>query len=399
MNDIRLYQLLDLYTKKELSSKEQIELNLAIAEPSNEDVIKRWIDERWEREELPGILSKTQSLELYKAVKEEITKNRRNIIRSFVLRTSVAASILIIISIGVYSWFYSNNKKENSIISVKEQAIDIKAPNVTIASIVLANGSVIPIDSLKKGNIRTSEGLEIIKSNDGRLQYLGIAETITYNTLVNPSGSDVVSISLSDGTKVWLNASSKITYPTSFASDERRVELVGEAYFDVAKNEKKPFIVVVSDKLDIKVTGTEFNVKAYSDESSVKTTLVTGSVEIVEKKSQNLSHSIILKPGQQGYTNENGDLVIKNVDINESIAWIKGIFYFLDTDLESIMKCLARWYNVEVIFKNQELKALKFGAVISKRENISVITNLLKMTGTVDFEIAEDKVFVTNAIK
>lgn len=397
MNEVRLFQLLDLYTRNELLPEEQTELRLAIADPINAEILKRWIDERWESEELPEILSKIKSAQLYKKLNEKIAPKKRKVTRAFIIKTAAAASIVFALSTSIYLLLDNNQDKlDNRVSSVENQTFDKKAPKVTQASIILENGNVICVDSLSKGNIKAAEGVEIVKLNDGHLQYIGFTETVTNNTLLNPRGSDVVSINLSDGTKIWLNASSQITYPTSFDSNERKVELIGEAYFEVANNKGKPFIVNVNNKIDVKVLGTEFNIKAYDDEASVNATLISGSVEILDKKSQDRSLSVILKPGQQGYMDEKGELLVKNVDINESIAWKKGIFYFSDASLESIMKSLARWYDVEIEYINSDLKKLKFGAVISRRENISAITNLLKITGTVDFEITEDKIIVTN---
>jgi hypothetical protein len=388
---------LDAYKKNSINPEEQQELRQAIADPSNAEVLKNWIADRWEKEVLPEQLSPVQSKQLYEAIREGISPKKKTVYWSLASRIAVAASIVVAISATAYFWFANQPEHlQNQVSSAVEQIRDVKAPESTLATITLSNGQVIYIDSLSKGQLARYGGVEIVKQDDGQVRYKKISEEVSNNILTNPKGSEVITITLADGTRIWLNAASCITYPTSFTKGERKVELSGEAYFEVAKNEKMPFIVNINNKAEVKVLGTEFNIKSYDDEPVIKTTLVEGSVQVARKARNSNPEYFKLKPGEQASMNENGVFSISNVDIKESISWKEGIFYFNDTDLESIMKSLARWYDVEVNYRSKDLKELTFGAVISRRSNISNILNLMKMTGTVDFEISGKKIIVKN---
>ena len=390
----RLNNLLDAYQRQSISPEEKQELLQALADPSNADILKKWIAECWEKEKLPKLLSSEQSKQLYETIREVIAPKKKIVYFNPLRRIAVAAVVVLMIT-GAYFWFADRQGQSQEQLSTTiAQSQDVKAPDVSRARITLDNGKVIYVDSLGKGQLALQKGIEIIKLDDGQLQYKGTSAEIVYNTLDNPRGSEVIAITLADGTKVWLNSASGITYPTSFTSGERRVELRGEAYFEVTKNEKMPFIVNVINKEEVKVLGTHFNIKAYEDETTIKTTLIEGSVQVFQKLNNTVPKYFKLQPGEQASLNASGAFNIAKVDIDEAIAWKKGLFNFNDTDLESIMKCLSRWYNIEVQYESKDLKTLAFGAIISRRSNISTILNLMKMTGTVDFEISGGKIIV-----
>jgi len=395
MKTDRLYNLLDAYQRQSISPEEKQELLQALADPSNAEILKEWIAERWEKEKLPELLSSGQSQQLYENIREVI-KPKKKIVYYYPLSRIAVAAVVVLMITGAYFLFSDRHDQPLEQLSTTiAQFQDVNPPDASRARITLANGQVLYLDSLANGQLAQQKGVEIIKLDDGQLQYKGTSAEIVYNTLDNPRGSEVISITLADGTKVWLNAASQITYPTSFSNESRNINLSGEAYFEVAKDEAHPFIVNVREKAEVRVLGTMFNIKAYEDEPIIKTTLIEGSVQ-VKRKSENLSLSDIrLVPGQEATLEEDGNLTVKKVDTNESVAWKKGMFYFNDTDLESIMKSLARWYDVDVKFKAEELKSLTFGAVISRRSNISVITKLIEMTGTVSFDISGKEVTVS----
>lgn len=450
MNEDRLYYLLDSYKKGALSAEEQLELTKAIADASNAEVLKGWLADSWEKEELPDLLSGKQSQELYDTIKDYINATSENIdttrenidiarenlelsrenikparidygtkdindsnrkqLRwhhlSRLSRIAAAASIVIAVSALSYLWLANHKQsRENELTKTIAQSRDIKAPDATRARITLADGSTLYLDSLEKGASASQQGAEIVKKDKGELQYkgTGTAKELTFNTLINPRGSDVVTITLSDGTRIWLNAESSITYPTSFIKGERKIELNGEAYLEVARNEKMPFIVNVRNRAEVKVLGTEFNIKAYDDEPEIRTTLVKGLVQVAKITGDNSTKTtqfFKLQPGQQASLDQNGLISVSEVDIKEFIAWKDNMFSFNDADLELIMKSLARWYDVEVTYENSNLKSLTFGALISRRSNISAILELMRMTGTVDFEILPGgKIVVKNGPK
>lgn len=393
----RLHRLLNLYTKDELNNVEQDELRRAFADPSNAHVIKEWIAQRWKKENLQDYLLPEQSQSLYDSIWEAIAPKKRIFHRVFLRRIAVAASVLILM-VAIRTFFVSNNidapKDEPFLLA--EQFEKIKAPDVTKATISLANGQIIYVDSIDKGEASKQDGVEIIKLEDGELQIKGNSDIIAFSTLTNPKGSKILTVTLTDGTKVWLNAASKIIFPTKFINRERRVELSGEAYLEVAHNKNIPFIINTTGGVEVRVFGTKLNIKAYYNENEIKTTLVEGSVSVTLKEGARTDRPVFLKPGQQASLDKSGVISVVNANIDESIAWKRDMFYFDDVSLEYIMNSLARWYDVDVIYNNEELKNLTFGVVISRKENISEIAKLLKMTGTVDFDISGRKIFVKN---
>ncbi len=415
MKTDRLYYLLEGYKKNSLNAEEQQELTRAIADTSNAEALKGWLADSWGKETLPDLLSKEQSQSLYESIRENLKPAEENLkpnknqfprYRSGrISRIAAAASIVIALSALSYLWFANHKQSRvDEFTKTIAQSQDIKAPDATKARITLADGSTLYLDSLDKGESASQQGAEIVKLEKGELQYkgTGTAKEVTFNTLVNPRGSDVVIITLADGTRIWLNAESSITYPTSFIKGERKIELTGEAYLEVARNEKMPFIVNVRNKAEVKVLGTEFNIKAYDDEPEIKTTLVRGEVQVA-RIARNDSVKVLqyyrLKPGEQASLNKEGILSVGQVDIKEHIVWKNNMFCFNDTDLESIMKNLSRWYDVDVSYENPGLKSLTFGALISRRSNISAILNLMIMTGTVNFEISNGRIVVKDTPK
>ncbi|OFY44600.1 MAG: hypothetical protein A2X18_03225 [Bacteroidetes bacterium GWF2_40_14] len=396
MKTDRLYNLLDAYQRQSISLEERQELLQALADPSNADTLKKWIEQRWEKEKLPELLSSGQSQQLYETIREVIAPKKK-IGYFYPLRRIAAAAVVVLMITGAYFLFTDRQgQPQDQLSTTIAQPLDVKAPDASRARITLADGQVLYLDSLANGQLAQQKGVEIIKLDDGQLQYKGTSAEIVYNTLDNPRGSEVISITLADGTKVWLNAASGITYPTSFTAGERKVELRGEAYFEVAKNEKMPFIVSIANKAEVKVLGTHFNINAYEDEPAIKTTLIEGSVQVFQKFNNLIPQYLKLHPGEQASLNASGAFNIAKIDIDESIAWKKGLFNFNDTDLESIMKNLSRWYDIDVQYESKDLKALTFGAIISRRSNISAILNLMKMTGTVDFKIIGNTIIVSN---
>jgi ferric-dicitrate binding protein FerR (iron transport regulator) len=209
---------------------------------------------------------------------------------------------------------------------------------------------------------------------------------ISYNTLSTPRGGQYQLV-LPDGSKVWLNASSSIHFPTAFAGHERNVELTGEAYFEIAKNKQKPFHVNVNG-MQVEVLGTHFNVNAYGDEGAIKTSLLEGSVKI---KKGNISG--LLKPGQQGVLKKNStDLEIKNADMNEAIAWKNGLFEFDGADIKSIMREIGRWYDVDVVYAGK-VPDRRFEGKISRDAQLSDVLKILALSN-VKFSVEGKKIIV-----
>ena len=304
---------------------------------------------------------------------------------------SAAAAIIILLGIGLYFRFSLNSNPGNQKASVKLNADAL--PGVNKAILILGDGQKIILDSLINGLIAKTENFEVNKTENGQLVYHAFdrnyknARGEDINTLVTPRGGEY-RVTLPDGSKVWLNATSSIKFPGVFRSNIREVELNGEAYFEIAKKSAMPFRVK-SNGAQIEVIGTHFNVKAYGNEKLMKTTLVEGSIKIT---AGNFSH--LLKPGQQAILTKGELKVLDNVDIEEQVAWKNGLFLFKDTSIEDVMSQVASWYDLNVIFEGKIPEKYLSGKV-SRSVNASEFMNLLKYAG-VKFKIKEKNIIITN---
>ncbi|RAJ76778.1 FecR protein [Chitinophaga dinghuensis] len=211
------------------------------------------------------------------------------------------------------------------------------------AFLTLADGKQIQLDSAY-GNIVQQQGLQVA-NNKGELDYKGKAGSVEMHTLSTPKGGQY-RLLLPDGTAVWLNAESSITFPTAFHSNSREVKMSGEVYFEVKPAANQPFKVNIDGKNTIEVLGTEFNVNAYTNEPAIRATLIQGSVRILHDHT-----SAVLKPGQQGVVSQDQLDVNNNVDIEMVVAWKEGLFRFDRTPLETVLRQLSRWYDVDVIYE------------------------------------------------
>jgi transmembrane sensor len=246
----------------------------------------------------------------------------------------------------------------------------------------LSNGQKIILDSTGNGTVAIQGSVNVIKLADGQIAYSGTSKEIQYNTLTNPKGSKVISLMLADGSRVWLNTASSLRYPTAFAGKERKVEITGEAYLEIAHNPNMPFIVS-KGSTNIKVLGTHFNVNAYDDESSLIVTLLEGSVSVMAAGS---GQSKVIKPGDQALVNKNGNIELENsVDLDGVMAWKNGFFSFKGADIKSVMRQVSRWYDVQVVFEKDIPE--KFYAEVPTTTSVSALLNMLEATKAVKFKI------------
>lgn len=305
-------------------------------------------------------------------------------------RIVAAAIVIVLLGFGVYYLFNHSKTKEVAKINTPVKQ-DIAAPTSAHATITLANGQKIILDSAGNGTLATTGNMNIVKTGDGQIAYdeaskVSPGEVLeAYNTLSNPRGSKVVSLTLSDGTQVWLNAESSLTYPTAFAGRERNVTITGEAYFEVSHNASMPF-KVIKGETEITVLGTHFNVNAYDDEGSIKVTLLQGSVKV-----QNGSSSQIIKPGEQAQV-AGGIKVIKDVNIDQVMAWKNGKFSFDHAGIKTVMRELSRWYDLDVKYEGVPTNDL-FGGDIQRDLPLSKTLDFLKQS-QVHFEVEGRKVIV-----
>ncbi|HET6999886.1 MAG TPA: FecR family protein [Puia sp.] len=253
------------------------------------------------------------------------------------------------------------------------------------AILTLANGSVIILDSTKNGIITNQGNVKIIKLDSGKLAYTpltinGAASSETsYNTISTPRAAQY-QVVLSDGTKVWLNAASSLRYPTSFSGQDRKVELTGEGYFEVAKNKDKPFHVRVG-AVEVEVLGTHFNIMAYDDEAAIQTTLLEGSVKVSYNNQTDL-----LKPGRQAsLSRTDSKLTMGDANVQQVVAWKNGYFYFDKSDVKTIMRQVSRWYDLDIVYESS-VPDMKFSGKIERSLPLSGISHLLE-SGQIHFRI------------
>lgn len=258
-----------------------------------------------------------------------------------------AASVIFLLAGFSYFIFLNKTTKQNRVANVLRN--DVKAPQSNKAMITLANGQKVYLDSAGNGALAIQGNVKLVKLANGKIAYQHnngeVSAKMEYNTLSNPRGSKVINMTLADGSKVWLNAGSSLTYPVLFMGNERKVSVTGEAYFEVAHDASKPFIVN-NGSMDVRVLGTHFNVNAFKDDGSdIKVTLLEGSVKI-----NNGDATGLLKPGQQAVVNSDVR-VVDNVDLDQVMAWKNGYFQFDNASLQNVLKEVSRWYNVDVVYE------------------------------------------------
>ncbi|HEY1201309.1 MAG TPA: FecR domain-containing protein [Niastella sp.] len=278
--------------------------------------------------------------------------------------SSVAAIVLVVVGAA---YFIMNKGKSNTTPVVKTADIP---PGRDGAILTLADGTHIVLDSMGNGVVATQNGAQVTLK-DGSLTYGKDAGSTTpvYNILRTPNGRQF-QLLLPDGTKVWLNAASSIRYPTVFTGNERSVDVHGEVYFEVAKNASMPFRVYIANAAGgpggtvIEVLGTQFNVNAYENENAVKTTLVEGSLKVLNVPGNVNKGSVVLTPGKQAVITTDSQLKVADADVDKVVAWKRGIFNFEDASLEEVMRQIERWYDIQVVYE-KNVPDIKFGGKMS----------------------------------
>jgi len=359
------------YLKGELTPAEQVELDQWLSSSANNKILFDQLnDQKWmsaELEKMEGYDAK----ERWNELKQRCGIGEVPIRNLFWKRIAVAASILLIIGLGSYFLFFNNKSTDDGQPTIAKQD-DIIAPTVTKAMVTLSDGRKISVDSLTS----LTQGDVHLSKHDGKIVYSGTSNEIVFNTLTNPRGSKVIDMTLADGSHIWLNAGSSVTYPVAFVGNERKVEIDGEAYFEVAHDANKPFYVSKGE-MSVQVLGTHFNVNAYDDEQNIKVTLLEGSVKVNNK--------VVIKPGQQAVVS-NQLQVVNVIDIDKVMAWKNNEFIFDDDNLEDIMRELSRWYNINPIFTGFSATTNYTGR-INRTVPVSEVLKLFEKIGYVKFEI------------
>lgn len=393
--------LLDAYLTGNISRADEVRLMQWFDGFSDEE-IKVVLDSKRSKQAIKeGIWRKVEKTTGVKLA-ENLVANRnvdQNGKLSYVSYAAVAAAAVIMILVGWWAVHLINNKNNAA---PGHLTAEVRVPGAVHngAILTLSNGKVVRLDSSVAGQIATDGGAKLLLA-DGKLRYANQADEASavpqalLNKVVTPKGKQF-SMVLPDGTKVWLNAASSITYPVQFAKNMRNVSVTGEVYFEVAHltgpdhTTRIPFSVQSGD-LKIKVLGTHFDVRNYPDENEVKTTLLEGQVSISYGQDMDERR---MHPGQQATLNraKPNSLTFREIDANRAIAWKDGLFDFKDEPLDDILKEVSRWYNVTATADPSKGK-LRFSGVVSKRAELADLLNVLSATGVVHFKIRENEVY------
>ncbi len=388
----RLHYLLDLYLSLRMSAAEEQEFYTAVNNEKYDDDLKFLLGEKWDQLKTDAHMTGDQSERILNYILEQrpaVTLpfwKQKHVLRRF----AAAAAVVSFLFLAVI-YFVSNNKSggvSQTDKSFTSQSKNDIAPGQTGAILKLADGTSLILDSMKDGAL-SHQGNTLALKRGGELSYMHDGNTANrygYNKVETPRGRQF-KLTLEDGTQVWLNAASSIQFPLAFTGKERRVEITGEVYFEVAKNKAKPFIVTTGG-MQVEVLGTHFNVKAYADEAEMKTTLVEGSVRISNGKTAG-----ILKPGQQAQTSGTGKLKINDhADIEEVLSWKNGRIAFTNAGLESIMRQVSKWYDVDIEYAGT-VPDRTFTADISRNTNLSEFLKVLELSN-IHFRIDGRKLIV-----
>ncbi|TAN13375.1 MAG: DUF4974 domain-containing protein [Chitinophagaceae bacterium] len=392
MENTRAVYLFQRYFDKIATEEEISELMQWVDKNQNEKRIKALMDKVWnEFQESGKIFTNEESEQILRNVLEEHlrTSGNQKSIRvkrmKIVWLRAAAAAILIILMTGGYFWYNTTKPVVKTTANVLQMKNDV-APGGNKATLTLANGKTIILDNAHSGQLANLGNSKVMKTGSGQLAYeaqntkRGEQKVLAYNVLTTPRGGQY-ELLLPDGSKVWLNAASSIRFPTAFTGNNRKVEITGEAYFEIAQNATQPFIVE-SNGMNVTVLGTHFNVNAYSDNADMKVTLVEGRVKVASESGT----GTILNPMEQAEMNKEGQVrLVEKADVNEAVAWKEGIFQFDGDNMATIMKKISRWYDVEVTYKNG-VPSGHFTGIISRNTNLSEVLKMLELSG-VQFQV------------
>ncbi|WGQ11191.1 FecR family protein [Pedobacter gandavensis] len=387
MTKYRLRFLYQHYQAGTLTNLEHLEWKTLLADPNLKGSLEEIIDEGWYdfSEQEMSVMDPSHANQIFDRI---VATPQQKAKPTFLWKPiAVAASILLIAALSVV--FFTRMPSDNRGAYVKHTT-HIK-PGGNKAYLTLGNGKRIILTDLENGTLSTQNGLQITKTHDGQLVYTITGDQPSggndYNVIETPRGGQY-QILLPDGTHVWLNAASSLKYPSVFTGKERKVELQGEAYFEVSKNKKMPF-KVISSQQTVEVLGTHFNVNSYAEDKEARTTLLEGSVRV----EPNHSAGIMIRPGQQTRVKLNDKINVIEADLEEVMAWKDNYFRFNNEKIESIMRKISRWYDVGVEYHGP-ISEEEFNGTISRAKNISQVLEMLEDTKSVHFKIEGRRIIV-----
>ncbi|MEC5145373.1 FecR domain-containing protein [Chitinophaga sp. 212800010-3] len=376
----RIFYLLEAYTSGTASTGEEQELMTWMADAEEDSELKEYVRKFWSNYKPDNVYDKIDWDSMFNKIIVGNKGPSLSLKASFHWRWwTRAAAAAVIILVGMFYWLFSTIGSKQHKNFVVKSPNEIKSPAINKAMITLANGQKIYLDSANNGTIVTQGSMQLIKLSDGHIAYEkkrgdgALSGTNGYNTLSNPKGSKVIDMQLADGTRVWLNAGSSIVYPVVF-SDKKKVSITGEAYFEVAKEYNRPFLVSAGD-MEVRVLGTKFNINVYSDEAIPRATLVEGAVSVKAN-----STTVLLKPGEGVHLDKDGGLHLqKHVNVEQVLSWKNGYFSFKDADLSSILLQASRWYDVDVIFEG-DMPIVRFSGDIDRGLTLNQFLSILDET-------------------
>jgi len=385
MNKDRIDQLHRKFVTADISEEELLEWQQIVQEPESENRLHQLIEQTWNDlpDELLTDVDKQKANSILLKIISIPHSNAR--LRPLWSKLSIAAAILIIL-FGIGTYFFEHQNHTKVAIAYNH---DI-APGRIAATLTLADGRKIKLDDSGDGKLAVENGVKIMKDGNGQLTYeiLNTSKSNASNTLSTFAG-ETYRIKLPDGSLVWLNSASSLTYHCQLTNaGKREVKLQGEAYFEVAKDSKSPFIVETHNQ-KILVLGTHFNVNSYKDDGVSQTTLLEGRVEVTTTTN---IHTV-LQPGEQAKL-ENGRLKVDYADVELATAWKNNKFSFESASIIQVMKMIERWYDVEAVYKG-DIPTDKFGGSVSKFENISEVLQILESTHKVHFKIEGRRIYVS----
>lgn len=381
MDNTRLRYLLSRYAGKTITQAEQSELSDFLNAADNQTQLELLIEEAW--------IQSGEEDEMFFPSPQLNQVPARQPLKWVYWQRWAAAVLLLIVATSILLLVTKTRKADKLPAVVTENIKKDVKPGGTKAMLTLANGNVIALDSSLKGTL-AKQGNVNLHVSPGMLKYdqnkQTAANSIAYNVLKTPKGGQY-QLELPDGSKVWLNAASSLKFPTAFVGKERRVELNGEAYFEVARNASQPFFVSVNNA-SIAVLGTSFNVMAYADEAAMRTTLLEGAVKVSQANA-----SSVLKPGEQSLLEPNGKMkVIENADVSLAVAWKNGLTSFKSADIKTIMRQVERWYDVEVVYSGA-IPVRSFTGDIPRDANLSELLRLLEIS-RIHFKMEQRRLIV-----
>jgi len=397
MSQKRLQHLLDKLLNNDCTAAEKQELFQLIETVNDEPQLQDVLEGAWMRYNQPShVVGEDRSAAILKNILNEsqvVPLRPKRKLWPYM----AAASVVVLIGWGIYRLWLSPAKGpvKPAIATITN---DVKAPDQNKATLILAGGQQILLDQAQSGTLATEDGSRVVMEKDGQLVYQSAIRNpqsaiASYNTLNNPRGSRVVTLTLPDGTRVWMNAGTSLTYPTSFAANERKVTLTGEAYFEVkhiSGVKKVPFIVQMTsptgNRGDVTVLGTHFNIKAYDDEADAKVTLLEGSVKVRQWPMVNgqlkTENEALLKPGEQTILSRaHSPLTIHHSpDLEQVVAWKDGLFNYKRSDITEVLRDVARWYDIDIVYAGNRPNDTFTGG-IDRTATLTELLTILQMTG------------------